>query len=76
MDRGPRLSEDAAAARAAASATLAVVNTHPPLRAEDVGYIELVASPDPRVAPMIFALFRIGGPDRPQLSALAQWLRG
>lgn len=43
-------------ARARAYQTLSVPNPNPPLRASQVGYIELVSSPDPRVEPMIFAL--------------------
>ncbi len=35
---------------------LAVANSNAPLLPEHTGYIELVASPDPRVAPMVFAL--------------------
>jgi hypothetical protein len=38
------------------SETLAVANSNPPLRPEDVAYIELVSSPDPRVKPFVFAL--------------------
>jgi FHA domain len=43
-------------ARSRAYQTLAVPNPNLPLRASQVGYIELVSSPDPRVEPMIFAL--------------------
>jgi hypothetical protein len=43
-------------ARARAYQTLAVPNPNLPLRASEVGYIELVASPDPQVEPMVFAL--------------------
>ena len=38
------------------SETLAVANSNPPLRPEDVAYIEVVSSPDPRVKPFVFAL--------------------
>ena len=43
-------------ARTRAYQTLAVPNPNLPLRAHEVGYIELVSSPDPRVQPMVFAL--------------------
>lgn len=42
--------------REQAYANLAVPNTSPMLEPVQVGYIELVSSPDPRVEPMIFAL--------------------
>jgi len=38
------------------SETLAVANANPAIRPEDVAYIELVSSPDPRVQPFVFAL--------------------
>jgi hypothetical protein len=43
-------------ARTRAYQTLAVPNPNLPLRESEVGYIELVSSPDPRIEPMIFAL--------------------
>ncbi|MEO8841922.1 MAG: serine/threonine-protein kinase [Kofleriaceae bacterium] len=43
-------------AREAAYQALAVANSNPPLRPSCVAYIELVASPDPRVEPFVFAL--------------------
>ncbi|MBS1120284.1 MAG: putative serine/threonine protein kinase [Deltaproteobacteria bacterium] len=43
-------------ARERAYERLMVANSSPTLPASDVGYIELVSSPDPRIAPTIFAL--------------------
>ncbi|HEY0482948.1 MAG TPA: serine/threonine-protein kinase [Kofleriaceae bacterium] len=43
-------------ARTRAYQTMAVPNPNLPLRESEVGYIELVSSPDPRVEPMVFAL--------------------
>jgi hypothetical protein len=42
--------------RAGIYQTLSAPNPNPPLRDSEIGYIELVSSPDPRVGPMIFAL--------------------
>jgi serine/threonine-protein kinase len=42
--------------RARAYETLAVPNANPPLLPSEVGYLELRSSPDPRVAPTVFAL--------------------
>jgi FHA domain len=43
-------------ARERAYKALAVANSNPPLRPTSVAYIELVASPDPRIEPFVFAL--------------------
>lgn len=42
--------------RARAYERLAVPNANPPLLPSQTGYLELVASPDPRIVPVVFAL--------------------